>query len=67
MFGYTADKADAKRAVTMLPLLHTAAFADAFLDKPPMRAVLDRIPVHVITNPEAGLLGAAAAGNRHLR
>jgi glucokinase len=51
----------------MLPLLHTAAFADAFLDKPPMRAVLDRIPVHVITNPEAGLLGAAAAGNRHLR
>jgi glucokinase len=51
----------------MLPLLRTAAFKDAFLDKPPMRPVLDRIPLHVITSREAGLLGAAVAGNRHLR
>jgi len=51
----------------LLPLLRTAAFVDAFLDKPPMRAVLDRIPVQVITSPEAGLLGAAVAGNRHLQ
>ena len=47
--------------------LRTAAFVDAFLDKPPMRSVLDRIPVHLITNPDAALLGAAVAGNRHLR
>jgi glucokinase len=51
----------------IVTLLRTAAFVDAFLDKPPMRPVLDRIPVQVITNPEAGLLGAAVAGNRHLR
>jgi glucokinase len=51
----------------LLSLLHTPAFVDAFLDKPPMRSVLDRIPVHVIATPEAGLLGAAVAANRHLR
>ena len=51
----------------MLPLLRTAAFVDVFLDKPPMRSVLDRIPVQVITSHDAGLLGAAVAGNRHLR
>ncbi len=51
----------------IVPLLRTAAFLDAFLDKAPMRAVLDGIPVLVITAPEAGLLGAAVAANRHLR
>lgn len=51
----------------IVTLLQTAAFADAFLDKPPMRAVLEHIPVQVITSPDAGLLGAAVVGNRHLR
>lgn len=51
----------------ILPLLRTGVFVHAFLDKPPMRTVLDRIPVHVITSPDAALLGAAVAGNRHLR
>ena len=51
----------------IVPLLRSPAFAEAFLDKPPMRAVLDRIPVQVITRPDAGLLGAAVAGNRHLQ
>jgi glucokinase len=51
----------------IVPLLQSPSFIEAFLDKPPMRAVLDRIPVHVITSADAGLLGAAVAGNRHLR
>jgi glucokinase len=32
---------------------------DAFLRKPPMEELLARIPVHVILNSEAGVLGAA--------
>jgi glucokinase len=51
----------------ILKLLRTPEFAQAFRDKPPMRAVLERIPVHLITSADAGLLGAAVAGNRHLR
>lgn len=34
----------------------------AFLDKEPMRAVLDRIPVDVIMRPDASLIGAFARG-----
>jgi glucokinase len=36
----------------------------AFLAKPPLEEMLQRMPVKVILNPEAGLLGAAvfAAG-----
>jgi glucokinase len=51
----------------VLTALRSPAFVEVFRDKPPMRAVLERIPVHVITSPDAGLLGAAVAGNRHLR
>ena len=32
---------------------------DAFLAKEPLRELLERMPVKVILNPEAGLLGAA--------
>jgi glucokinase len=32
---------------------------DAFLTKEPMRELLEKVPVKVILNPEAGLLGAA--------
>ena len=32
---------------------------EAFLAKAPMRELLARMPVNVILNPEAGLLGAA--------
>ena len=35
-------------------------FMDAFLDKGPMRELLMQIPVRVILNEEAGLIGAAA-------
>jgi glucokinase len=36
---------------------------DAFRRKPPMEELLSRIPVHVILNPEAGVLGAAVFAN----
>ncbi len=43
----------------ILPLLQRGDFMDAFRSKPPMDALLARIPVHVILNQEAGVLGAA--------
>jgi glucokinase len=47
-------------APKILPALRTGVFMDAFLAKAPMRDLLSKIPVKVILNPEAGLLGAAA-------
>ena len=44
----------------ILPFMQQGTFMDAFLDKGPMRALLEAIPVRVILNEEAGLVGAAA-------
>jgi glucokinase len=51
-------------APKILPALATGRFMRAFVAKPPLEEMLRRIPVKVILNPEAGLLGAAvfAAG-----
>jgi glucokinase len=46
-------------APKILPAVQSGMFMDAFLAKDPMRALLERVPVKVILNPEAGLLGAA--------
>jgi glucokinase len=46
-------------APKILPALTAGAFMDAFLAKEPLRDLLEQVPVHVILNPEAGLLGAA--------
>lgn len=48
----------------ILPAFDRPEFLDAFLDKPPMTPLLASMPVHVVLNREAGLLGAAtyAAG-----
>lgn len=46
-------------APKILPALQSGSFMDAFLDKAPMRELLERIPVKVILNRNAGLLGAA--------
>jgi glucokinase len=46
-------------APKILPLLETGAFMDAFLDKAPMVDLLRTIPVRVILNRAAGILGAA--------
>ncbi|MBI4485108.1 MAG: glucokinase [Acidobacteria bacterium] len=51
-------------APKILPALTTGAFMQAFNEKPPLTSMLEAIPVKVILNAEAGLLGAAvyAAG-----
>jgi glucokinase len=46
-------------APKILPALRNGLFMAAFRDKAPMEALLARVPVRVILNPEAGLLGAA--------
>jgi glucokinase len=46
-------------APKIINALRTGIFLEAFLAKPPMIELLSRIPVKVILNPEAGLLGAA--------
>lgn len=46
-------------APKILPLLQTGAFIDAFLNKGRMRPLLEAMPVQVILNDKAALLGAA--------
>jgi glucokinase len=46
-------------APKILPMLRGGLFMDAFLAKAPMRELLAKVPVKVIVNPQAGLLGAA--------
>ena len=53
-------------APKILPALENGAFMAAFVDKEPMTDLLRTLPVTVILNPAAGLIGAAvrAAGLR---
>jgi glucokinase len=46
-------------APKILPALESGRFLDAFRDKPPMTDLLATVPVRVILNEQAGLLGAA--------
>ena len=46
-------------APKILPALTTGAFIGAFRAKPPLDAMVAAMPVKVILNAEAGLLGAA--------
>jgi glucokinase len=50
-------------APKILPVLQSGGFLEAFLSKAPLRDVVATIPVSVILNPEAGLLGAAVHAN----
>ena len=43
----------------ILPYLESKVFTESFVDKGRMSELLGRIPVHVILNPKAALLGAA--------
>lgn len=45
-------------APKILPALRDGRFMEAFRSKPPMEAVLDTIPVRVVLDARAGLLGA---------
>ena len=46
-------------APKILPALTDGAFVRAFLAKPPLDQLLAKMPVKIILNPRAGLLGAA--------
>ena len=48
-------------APKILPALQDGRFMDAFRAKAPMDALVASMPVQVIVNPDAGLLGAAVA------
>jgi len=50
-------------APRILPALQTGRFVEAFCDKGLMRPLVEVMPVHVILNPDAGLLGAAVYAN----
>jgi glucokinase len=54
-------------APRIMPALTNGRLLKAFNDKPPMSELLKAIPVHVILNAEAGLLGAAVYANRRWR
>ncbi|MFA5625936.1 MAG: glucokinase [Thiohalomonadaceae bacterium] len=45
-------------AARILPHLQQGNFIHSYLDKGRMRPVLEKIPLHVVTNPQVGLLGA---------
>jgi glucokinase len=49
-------------APKILPALESGGFMDAFLDKSPMADWMRMLPVAVILNQSAGLLGAAVRG-----
>ena len=48
----------------ILPALTAGSFMDAFRTKPPMTALLAKIPVQVILNDQAALIGAAVVAQR---
>jgi glucokinase len=50
-------------APKVLELLTRPRFLEVFRDKAPMTKLIDTIPLKVILNPQAGLLGAATVAN----
>ena len=50
-------------APKILPALQRGSFMSAFVEKGPMTQLLSRIPVKVILNADAGLVGAAVLAN----
>ncbi len=47
-----------------LPLIQEGSFLRAFTSKGRMRSVLEDVPVHIVLNPQVGLIGAAIAAAR---
>ncbi len=54
-------------APKILPAIEAGGFMRAFLDKDPMADLLRTLPVRVILNPAAGLVGAAVRAGRLLQ
>ena len=43
----------------IIPLLKSGSFMEAFKNKGRMTPLLEKVPVHIILNPQVGLIGAA--------
>jgi glucokinase len=54
-------------APKILPALRSSTFIDAFCDKEPLSEFVRAVPVSVILNDDAGLLGAAVGGQELVR
>jgi glucokinase len=50
-------------ATKNFPLLESGGFMRAMTDKGRMRSLLEKMPVHIILNPQVGLIGAALYAN----
>lgn len=46
-------------AAKNLPLFQDSTFMHAFTQKGRMRSLMERVPVHIVLNPQVGLIGAA--------
>lgn len=51
-------------AAKNLPLMQEGSFLRAFTSKGRMRSILENVPVHIVLNPQVGLIGAAIAAAR---
>jgi glucokinase len=51
-------------AAKNMPLMKGSGFLKAFNDKGRMRSLMERIPVHIVLNPQVGLGGAAVCAAR---
>lgn len=51
-------------AAKNLPLIQSGAFLRAFADKGRVSHLLEKVPIHVILNPQVGLVGAALCAAR---
>jgi glucokinase len=46
-------------AAKIIPLMKSGSFMEAFNRKGRMRPLLEKVPVHIVLNPQVGLIGAA--------
>lgn len=51
-------------AAKILPLIERGNFLTAFTQKGRMSRLLEKMPVHVVLNPQVGLIGAAVSASR---
>ena len=43
----------------IIPYLNSRVFLDSFIDKGVMAEMMPDVPIHIITNPDTAILGAA--------
>ena len=51
-------------AAKILPLIQEGSFLNAFTHKGRMSSILKRIPIHVVLNPQVGLIGAGIRASK---